>query len=171
MNTVGCVNSTEAYKIYEKCEQNRFNYFQRYGHIYNCDLFMCSIDSSCIFDDWISNSRKLDCTNNYTVNCFFFWISYRPTIFNVIMFLFSGFYCTAIIKLLSSLFYSSVINFSVIFNIGTCLYVEAMLNDLKTTIKKFDSSNRESNRRSRSQKSQSWIFHVDAINLHNDIIK
>lgn len=160
----------------------RDNGFQSYNFSLNLDLFDCSIDANFIFVDWISRTRALEITICYTVNDFY-WFLYKFIVFNENNnFIYSdllgertfiGFYCTWIYQLLAGSFFLFVITFSVLFPIGMCIYVHAIINDLKATIKKLDCdppSNQKSNKKCHSKKTSSWTIYVDAINLHNDII-
>lgn len=87
---------------------------------------------------------------------------------------FLGFYCNWISQLLCNFYSCFILTFSGLFHIGMCTYLHAITNDLKTTIEKLDcdsSSNRSSHKKARFEKSKSWTIYVDAISLHNDIIK
>lgn len=56
-----------------------------------------------------------------------------------------------------------------------CTYIHAMQNDLEITIMKhdYDSSllEQKANEKFYSKKSKSWLFAIDAIDFHNDIVE
>lgn len=60
-------------------------------------------------------------------------------------------------------------------HIGLCAYINGMVIDLKDTIEKLNTGHLKSNKQvdpmNRSRKTETWLTYVEAINIHNNILK